>query len=283
MDRNALCQALGVSPGLPVDATPCCVCGEETKNRCSACGDAGTSLFFCSREHQKLIWPVHKRVCGSKSTPCQLPFLTSKEAQDVKKNLETVVQVSPLCSMTVAGFLRHSRPDASREHLEMFVDAITSGSSYSLAGLQSMLTIIRSLRWFRLKENGEEDLDPFDCLARLEAEIQQQLPSEKYGAAPWQSDLRHKALIFFALKQLHFSPSPPPALETFHAPTASMHLNDYITDKLDCAQGHEVASKVRLAWDAVFPSRLFPPLKRTSGGEGGEKTRKEGGGENRVL
>ncbi|GJN88950.1 hypothetical protein Rhopal_001921-T1 [Rhodotorula paludigena] len=33
----------------------CAVCGEPTKNRCSACFQAGMPLFFCSVEHQKLV------------------------------------------------------------------------------------------------------------------------------------------------------------------------------------------------------------------------------------
>ncbi|GAA5885778.1 hypothetical protein JCM6882_007561 [Rhodosporidiobolus microsporus] len=50
------------------DAQPCCVCGEKTKRRCGACEQHGFNLFFCSREHQKLIWPTHKRFCGPNSS-----------------------------------------------------------------------------------------------------------------------------------------------------------------------------------------------------------------------
>ncbi|PRQ72371.1 hypothetical protein AAT19DRAFT_16295 [Rhodotorula toruloides] len=53
----------------------CLVCGTETKNRCSACTKAGLDLFFCSPEHQKLVWSPHKLVCGpGKANPwtCRL-------------------------------------------------------------------------------------------------------------------------------------------------------------------------------------------------------------------
>ncbi|BGP39504.1 hypothetical protein JCM10449v2_003455 [Rhodotorula kratochvilovae] len=59
------------------------VCGEKTKSRCSNCKRAGIDLFFCSPEHQKLVWPVHKLVCGpGKANPFRFPKLTAKEAED---------------------------------------------------------------------------------------------------------------------------------------------------------------------------------------------------------
>ncbi|BGP15764.1 hypothetical protein JCM10213_007940 [Rhodosporidiobolus nylandii] len=66
------------------NAQPCCVCGVETVNRCSACGAAGISLFFCSREHQKLVWKdAHSKVCGSTAVPLPQPALTAAEAEDM--------------------------------------------------------------------------------------------------------------------------------------------------------------------------------------------------------
>ncbi|GAA5942337.1 hypothetical protein JCM10213_004142 [Rhodosporidiobolus nylandii] len=63
----------------------CCVCGKETANRCGACAEADFSLFFCSREHQKVIWPVHKRVCGpGKCSPFRWPRPNEDEAADAR-------------------------------------------------------------------------------------------------------------------------------------------------------------------------------------------------------
>ncbi|BGP15632.1 hypothetical protein JCM10213_004152 [Rhodosporidiobolus nylandii] len=60
----------------------CCVCGKETANRCGACAEADFSLFFCSREHQKLIWPAHKLVCGlGKCDPFRWPLLSEEEVE----------------------------------------------------------------------------------------------------------------------------------------------------------------------------------------------------------
>ncbi|BGP47599.1 hypothetical protein JCM10450v2_003464 [Rhodotorula kratochvilovae] len=71
------------------DLQPCLVCGEKTKNRCSACQAAGIDLFFCSREHQKLVWPVHKLVCGpGKANPFLWPALSQQEVDEILSNAE---------------------------------------------------------------------------------------------------------------------------------------------------------------------------------------------------
>ncbi|BGP15657.1 hypothetical protein JCM10213v2_003646 [Rhodosporidiobolus nylandii] len=68
----------------------CCVCGRETTQKCSACAEANFSLFFCSREHQKLIWPVHKLVCGpGRCSPFLWPKLTKYEAEEAKQHFDT--------------------------------------------------------------------------------------------------------------------------------------------------------------------------------------------------
>ncbi|GAA5847923.1 hypothetical protein JCM5353_004482 [Sporobolomyces roseus] len=61
----------------------CVCCGEETATRCSECAKYGTDwMFFCSREHQKLVWYLHKRVCGKRSNPFRWPGFTDKEIED---------------------------------------------------------------------------------------------------------------------------------------------------------------------------------------------------------
>ncbi|GAA5876650.1 hypothetical protein JCM8547_005764 [Rhodosporidiobolus lusitaniae] len=66
---------------MPSDANekdgPCCVYGQTTTQRCGACQGAGFDLFFCSREHQKLVWFAHKRVCGK--NPFTFPRLAADE------------------------------------------------------------------------------------------------------------------------------------------------------------------------------------------------------------
>ncbi|GAA5856474.1 hypothetical protein JCM5353_006281 [Sporobolomyces roseus] len=60
----------------------CVVCGTKTATRCGPCASHGTDwMYFCGTEHQKLIWKVHKRVCGNNSSPFKCPDLSEKEIQ----------------------------------------------------------------------------------------------------------------------------------------------------------------------------------------------------------
>ncbi|GAA6032954.1 hypothetical protein JCM8097_000064 [Rhodosporidiobolus ruineniae] len=78
----------------PTPSGPCCVCGKQTTQRCGACAESGFDLFFCSREHQKLVWFVHKHVCGSKSKPFQFPPLSKEELERANTNLHTVFHIN---------------------------------------------------------------------------------------------------------------------------------------------------------------------------------------------
>ncbi|BGO89414.1 hypothetical protein NBRC10512v2_001368 [Rhodotorula toruloides] len=67
----------------------CLVCGTATKSRCSACVRAGIHLFFCSPEHQKFVWPVHRYFCGpGKANPWTWPALTPDEAREALEKLD---------------------------------------------------------------------------------------------------------------------------------------------------------------------------------------------------
>ncbi|CDR48952.1 RHTO0S21e02366g1_1 [Rhodotorula toruloides] len=61
----------------------CMVCGREAKHRCSACRKAGIDLFFCSSEHQRLVWPGHRIFCGSNAFPIIFPLLSPVEAEEI--------------------------------------------------------------------------------------------------------------------------------------------------------------------------------------------------------
>ncbi|GAA5990813.1 hypothetical protein JCM10908_000029 [Rhodotorula pacifica] len=59
----------------------CLVCGKESTLRCSKCfTEGGISIPFCSKEHQKLIWPYHRLVCGERAHPFCLPPFDQREA-----------------------------------------------------------------------------------------------------------------------------------------------------------------------------------------------------------
>ncbi|GAA5867492.1 hypothetical protein JCM8547_007524 [Rhodosporidiobolus lusitaniae] len=59
----------------------CAVCEARTTMCCSSC----ESVFFCSREHQKLIWSTHKWTYGKDDEPFSFPPLTADELADLEK------------------------------------------------------------------------------------------------------------------------------------------------------------------------------------------------------
>ncbi|GAA5990795.1 hypothetical protein JCM10908_000018 [Rhodotorula pacifica] len=69
----------------PASTSDCCVCGAESTLKCSACARAGIDLFFCSKEHQKLVWFAHKPVCGPDKADFDTLPAMSKAELDVCK------------------------------------------------------------------------------------------------------------------------------------------------------------------------------------------------------
>ncbi|GAA5950636.1 hypothetical protein JCM3765_000558 [Sporobolomyces pararoseus] len=60
----------------------CVVCGKESVKGCSSCKAVGLNwMYFCSVEHQKLIWKSHKFVCGK--NPFEFPPLSAKEVEQI--------------------------------------------------------------------------------------------------------------------------------------------------------------------------------------------------------
>ncbi|GAA5895418.1 zinc finger MYND domain-containing protein [Sporobolomyces salmoneus] len=73
----------------PVEMKPgnCVVCGKATFKLCGPCASHGIKyMFFCSKEHQGLIWPLHKRFCGRFSNPCWIPAFTQTEYDEIIAN-----------------------------------------------------------------------------------------------------------------------------------------------------------------------------------------------------
>ena len=60
----------------------CMICQVETKIHCSLCADT----FYCSKEHQKEHWKIHKQTCpGKKETAVKpKPYSTGEGESDIK-------------------------------------------------------------------------------------------------------------------------------------------------------------------------------------------------------
>ncbi|BGP31709.1 hypothetical protein JCM10296v2_003483 [Rhodotorula toruloides] len=65
------------------DPSKCCFCREPTSKRCQACAKSGIDFFFCSPEHQKLVWKHHKEVCGPNAPPFRYPPFSQDEVDEL--------------------------------------------------------------------------------------------------------------------------------------------------------------------------------------------------------
>ncbi|GAA6033003.1 hypothetical protein JCM8097_000093 [Rhodosporidiobolus ruineniae] len=112
----------------PVPSGACCVCGKETTQQCGACGKAGFSLFFCSTEHQKLVWSSHKEVCGPKAKPFHFPPLSQKDAEFAHTPLNTPYMLTGGRYLTIAHGLVNTRsyhdPELMKYTLEGLLDSV---------------------------------------------------------------------------------------------------------------------------------------------------------------
>ncbi|GAA5876668.1 hypothetical protein JCM8547_005769 [Rhodosporidiobolus lusitaniae] len=118
---------------------PCCVCGQITTQRCSACSKSGVSLFFSSSEHQKSVYFAHKRVCGKHPfSPLSSP---SKEAEEAKAK----ANIAPIATQ-----LHETRSTGIQQMIQCgsgevpsVIDSLTEGRvpPYSLAMTDNLLIL----------------------------------------------------------------------------------------------------------------------------------------------
>ncbi|GAA6028554.1 hypothetical protein JCM8097_007278 [Rhodosporidiobolus ruineniae] len=70
-------------PSSSSPTTPCFVCGLPTTQHCSRCSSWSFRVAFCSKEHQRLVWPVHRLVCGRfDDEEINFPPLSRREVAD---------------------------------------------------------------------------------------------------------------------------------------------------------------------------------------------------------
>ncbi|GAA6055863.1 hypothetical protein JCM3770_001526 [Rhodotorula araucariae] len=72
----------------------CAVCDSPSSQRCGPCATAGFDLFFCSPEHQKLVWKTHRQVCGTASSPF-LPPDPSAEEDEMLRAVKPTAKTFP--------------------------------------------------------------------------------------------------------------------------------------------------------------------------------------------
>ncbi|BGP16696.1 hypothetical protein JCM10213v2_004698 [Rhodosporidiobolus nylandii] len=177
----------------------CWVCGKVTANRCSACEAQGMSIFFCSREHQKLIWPVHKLVCGSSSNPIAYPLLTVEESQQAKAHAYEAVRVE---GKDASLALHLSRLRCTVNHLAR----VTRGAHDVMPASQQqrLLRLIRASEDIRLSYTGRTAGVPAErrAMQRVVFTLDAHLDTAVVPYPAWSSELEHRALTFVYLRTL---------------------------------------------------------------------------------
>ncbi|GAA5885675.1 hypothetical protein JCM6882_007522 [Rhodosporidiobolus microsporus] len=241
------------------DAQPCCVCGEKTKQRCGACEQHGFDLFFCSREHQKLIWPVHKRVCGKPSF--RHPSLTFSEAAYMRRHAHEAVPLSQEGGQKKS-FLEWSDHVRKREKADVWKmlevlsdpDVLTKFKHADIE--QDLLDIRRFSSLARCPTRGAayDTSEPFEQLALFSHELHSSLNDLNFST-PWRSILLHKTLIFLTLnKQYHETSmaSPTSSLLAGYVATAGASLAGVVREEVLPVSGSAAAEKVREAISHAF-------------------------------
>ncbi|PRQ71389.1 hypothetical protein AAT19DRAFT_10247 [Rhodotorula toruloides] len=209
----------------PVVSGQCSVCGKATRSSCRRCAvsggldGSGFSLFFCSPECQKLVWPAHKRVCGKRG-PVSLPLLTPEEAAETKRLIDEplvkVLRKGTAHKQSLAEAFRAISGD--KRTAEYLVDCITEGHPsalaytplYAEASQQRLLIVSRRFRASchipgttgKVADappafDGLGELDYQLHLAFLADDVEVSDPNNIFPQTLWQ--LRHKMLTLFHL------------------------------------------------------------------------------------
>ncbi|GAA6027723.1 hypothetical protein JCM8097_008001 [Rhodosporidiobolus ruineniae] len=259
----------------------CCVCGKKTTNRCSSCKDAGFDLFFCSPQHQKLIWLFHKRVCGKKATPVVLPEFSEDEVQRVCElayikqsvdrksyklsNAPSARRFSlPLVFKSVLGV-----PEESA--VELTVPLLRDPSSLSKDRRDVLLYLARSAVFDLVAKPVRHvrhflELSPFYHVANLESIIRADYDFLRKGCL---CDFRHYALVLFTLARYAASDEPPPGFDKKFVEHAFVQLVRVLTDQKPFPSVVVVDRFVQEMRDRLQPlvsigmAALFNPLNKT--------------------
>ncbi|GAA5904431.1 zinc finger MYND domain-containing protein [Sporobolomyces salmoneus] len=224
-----------MSASQPSDSSgDCVVCGKRCWTRCAACGANGTEwMYFCSTDHQRLVWSVHKRFCGVNSSPLVWPLLSDSEADEAREVCRNLRQ-------------EQSRTSARAEKLEGL--GFVKAKGIGLVKLESILphilqnsdpsfkiskndrsnhVAIFRRKMFDVKVNlakyrnsptrrGREELtleaqetarDPIGYTLQQPDVAQEawSLPDTDSPNSPWRDTLLHKILILFALLACYYT------------------------------------------------------------------------------
>ncbi|GAA5849812.1 hypothetical protein JCM8547_000570 [Rhodosporidiobolus lusitaniae] len=210
----------------------CCVCGVPASTRCPTCGGAGLDLFFCSTEHQKLVWKSHKRVCGHPSFPH--PLLTEEESQLAlsARNDKVATPMSAATELSLSNVVRDIIPMPD-EQVPILIQTVTAGitapppplplRNLALASIRSLLPRLRLAHLPSPLAASQNR--PFDSLAHVMLRRSIQRAGPPVLVEPeWLGEFQHLLLIALVLfEKLHAGEGgticlPPSCVVQLHPP-----------------------------------------------------------------
>ncbi|GAA5885626.1 hypothetical protein JCM6882_007501 [Rhodosporidiobolus microsporus] len=236
------------------DVQTCCVCGEKTEKRCSACGAVGIDLFFCSKDHQKLVWKrAHSRVCGDNANPFHAPNFTREETAEAIRlghvdlaSLDygegVTMAKTPSAALNPHLFRFQTLAESvcfilecSVEQFEEVVPALLLKSeSLSSDSRTDLVKVVRNtvfnilqapladLKWLHLS--------PFYPTAVFQNNLVCRFAT--LDATPTYHHLSHLALILFSLLDCQRQSPPPPGFDSMFPLHALKELHWACSDKL---------------------------------------------------
>ncbi|BGP20640.1 hypothetical protein JCM10213v2_008803 [Rhodosporidiobolus nylandii] len=178
-------------------------------------------MFYCSPEHQKLLWFVHKRVCGpsAQKPHFRFPPLTATEARLAKENLHAP-WAPPNRQITLAKVLLNLLKSPSPVDLPALIDGLTTSgtSAYGPERTAELTCYVRDAVFqdfappdFSSVPPGEvpaEVYEPITGLSNFAAGFALSLPPHPAGLPrfyvreAWYTQLMHRMLTYHALKYL---------------------------------------------------------------------------------
>ncbi|BGP16651.1 hypothetical protein JCM10213_000433 [Rhodosporidiobolus nylandii] len=211
----------------PPVAAACWVCGLPAPYRCPKCAKKGVHISFCSREHQKMVWPAHKVVCGSKSNPFLFPPLSREEAKEAKDNMWTTYTDGPLVTASLAKRFEGVYNKSDPAWIPKIADNLTHPprNDYTKPLNQDILANFRSSETFRtiLMRSSVADpvppnfrTYPLQLCSIIAASVFYRQPGETQGIPLWQSTLFHKVIVSTTLAILAGDYSDNRELEAYH-------------------------------------------------------------------
>ncbi|GAA6007688.1 hypothetical protein JCM10207_004840 [Rhodosporidiobolus poonsookiae] len=210
------------------------------------------SFFFCSREHQKLVWKTHGKVCGDKSNPFYPPDFFEDELELARRYMPAM---RPMFSM----WLQRPPMGIDQAALDVLKDTSKMSNwtprehSRNLGACRSALNI--ALTRAKCEPAHFRTLDHFLLLTGLEDTFDEGIEGLPALHEPVYSFAMHRGLILLTLIR-HTSSKPLPP--SYNQATLDRFCLHGYQELLDTLLPHLPNSGPKLALTIEMVNHLSP-------------------------